>query len=353
MGANLLIVVASLAPQTFPQDTPTTSAAPGFAYERLQDLAQYNRVQGLSFGVGYRVPLPGAHPTAVYATVRYGLSDDRITGRVTAVRENPRGALALGGYSDIADVDPFSPGRTLANTVNALIAGHDNGDYTLASGGSASFRASVGVALELVVAARIERQRSVSAVAQSELNDVLGGTGVFPSNPPVSEGTFGATSVRLNRLGTTPWSLTADALGGAGQTTARLFGEVRRSIGSGLGITLQLKAGAATEPTPPQILFRLGGVNTVRGFEYGSLRAPAFWAVQADLTLFDGRVRPVAFLDAGQAARTSDLFSSSALVGAGAGLSLFGGLIRLDLSRPISPEQGRKLRFDLVLQGVR
>jgi hemolysin activation/secretion protein len=103
----------------------------------------------------------------------------------------------------------------------------------------------------------------------------------------------------------------------------------------------------------PQTLFRLGGLGTVRGFEYGTLRAPAFWAAQLDLTPFGARVRPVIFLDAGQASRISRLFSTSALVGGGVGLSLFSGLIRFDLSRPITPDQSGKVRFDLVIQGVR
>jgi hypothetical protein len=59
------------------------------------------------------------------------------------------------------------------------------------------------------------------------------------------------------------------------------------------------------------------------------------------------------FLDAGQATRVSSLFSSTPLVGGGVGLSLFTGFIRLDLSRAISPAQAGKVRFDLVIQGVR
>jgi hemolysin activation/secretion protein len=118
-------------------------------------------------------------------------------------------------------------------------------------------------------------------------------------------------------------------------------------------MTLRLKAGAATEPAMAQTLFRLGGLGTVRGFEYGTLRAPAFWAAQLDVTPFGARVRPVIFLDAGQASRISGLFSSSALVGGGVGLSLFSGLIRFDLSHPISPDQSGKVRFDLVIRGAR
>jgi hypothetical protein len=61
----------------------------------------------------------------------------------------------------------------------------------------------------------------------------------------------------------------------------------------------------------------------------------------------------VLFVDAGQGDRLQDLISSTALVGGGIGLSLFRGLVRLDFSRPISPDFGGKVRFDLVFQGVR
>jgi hypothetical protein len=353
MGANLLIVFATVALQSFPQDSATTSITHGFGFERLTDLFQYNRVQGLSFGLGYRVTLPGTQPLRFYGTARYGVSDERITGRITLTRDAGGGGVALSGYSDIADLDPFSVGRSFGNTFNGLFAGHDNADYAFVRGGSATLVGSVGHGLALVVTARVERQSSVRQVAQSELNDFLGGTGLFPPNPPVDAGTFGAASVQLSHAGPTRWNLTADGLGGSGQTTGRLFGDLRQGFGSGLGITLRLKAGTATEPSPPQSLFRLGGVNTVRGFEYGTRRAATFWAAQVDFSPFEGRVRPVVFADAGQAARLSNLFSSAALVGGGVGVSLFGGLVRFDLSRPISPDQKGKVRFDLVIRGVR
>ncbi|MEP7227942.1 MAG: hypothetical protein ABI785_11310 [Gemmatimonadales bacterium] len=354
MGANLLIVVATLALQSPPQDTSTdTSTTHGIAFERLSDLLQYNRVQGLSLGAGYRVRLPGTRSTNAYGTLRYGLSDERITGRLTILGTAAGGPLALSGYHDIADLDPFSPGRSVSNTVNGLFAGHDNGDYALATGGSGSLGLPIRAGLELILVGRVERQASVSRVARSAVNNFLGGTGLFPPNPAVDEGTFAGASARLRGVGTTRWSLTADLLGGEAATTARLFGDIRRVIGSGLGITLRVKAGAATEPTMPQTLFRLGGLGTVRGFEYGTLRGPAFWAAQVDITPFRARVRPVIFLDAGQASPLSSLFSSSALVGGGVGVSLFSGLIRFDLSRAIAPDQPGKVRFDLVVRGVR
>jgi hemolysin activation/secretion protein len=200
---------------------------------------------------------------------------------------------------------------------------------------------------------RVERQSSLPRRAQSELNDFLGGDGIFPVNPRIKEGTFGLLSAGVSWIRRTRWNITTDLLVGEGRATARLFGQIRRSFGADRGLTVRGKAGAGTRPASPQTLFRLGGVNTVRGFPYGSIRSPAFWAAQLDLAPLGGRVRPVLFLDAGQGAEISRLFSSGVLVGGGVGISLFRGLVRLDFSRAISPDPAGKVRFDLLLQGVR
>ena len=93
--------------------------------------------------------------------------------------------------------------------------------------------------------------------------------------------------------------------------------------------------------------FRIGGVNTVRGFDYGTLRGQAFWAAQVDVAPIRGRIRPVLFADAGRASAPRDLFEGQVLVGAGVGVSVFGGLFRLELSRQLSPGNGT-VRFDVV-----
>jgi hypothetical protein len=354
MGANLLVVTSTLLLPLLQQDTTTTDQpSGGLAYERLSDLLQYNRVQGLSFGLGYGAALPVSRSAVAYATVRYGLSDERITWRLTAMHQSLASRLVLSGYYDVIDLDPFSTGRTIANTVNAIFAGHDNGDYALARGGSATWEGPVGKRLELVLGTRIEHHDALGRIARSAVNDWLGGTGLFPPNPPVREGTLGIGWARLRGIGRISWKMTLEAWGGAGQTRTRLFGDARQDFGESPGITLRLKAGAGSEPALPQTLFRLGGLNTVRGFEYAASTAPALWAAQLDITPFRGQIRPVLFVDAGQASRVATLFSTTALVGGGAGLSLLNGLIRLDFSRPISPGGNRKLRFDLVIEGAR
>lgn len=333
-------------------DSVTGLPSRGLGYERLTDAVRYDRAQGLSLGLGYRLQVPGLAFTGVHTTVRYGFSDERVTGRLSVVRDAPDGRLTLSGYRDVVNVDPFAPAPGFGNTLNALFVSHDDGDYALAHGGTAMYETGIGTGLELAVGARYERQTSVARAAKSEVNDFLGGAGLFPLNPPVDEGRFGAGFVRLSGVGSRRWQATVDVLGGNGTTTARVYGEVRQDFGGSRGVTVRLKSGVATSPTLRQSAFRLGGTGTVRGHAYAEHRGQAFWAAQVDIAPVRGRLRPVLFVDAGQAGGAGDLFERRVLAGIGAGISLFSGIVRLDLSRSLAPDRPR-LRFDIAIQGPR
>jgi hypothetical protein len=333
-------------------DSLTGRRGHGFAYERLTDAVRYDRVQGLSLGLGYRVRVPGVSFAGLYGTVRYGFSDDRVTGRLSLVRDAPDGRLVVSGYRDVTAVDPFATAPGLGNTLNALFVAHDDGDYVLVHGASAGYETSIRTGLELAVGARYERQAGVARAAASEVNDFLGGSGAFPPNGPVDDGRFVGGQVRLSGTGDFRWHATADVLGGEGTTTGRIHGEVRRSVGKRRGLTVRVKGGIGTVPTLRQTAFRLGGIGTVRGHDYGVRRGQAFWAAQLDVTPLPGRLRPVLFVDAGQAGGAGTLFSGRVLAGAGVGLSVFGGLLRFDLSRAVTPDKAT-VRFDIVVQGAR
>jgi hypothetical protein len=333
-------------------DSVTGQQWHGFSYERLTDAFRYDRVQGISLGLGYRVRAPGLAFTNLYGTVRYGFSDERVTGRLSLVRDAPDGRLTVSGYRDVVSVDPFALAPGFGNSFNALFVAHDNADYALAHGGSAQYETSLRTGLELTLGARYERQTSVDRAAESEVNDFLGGTGVFPLNPPVDEGHFGGGFARLSGVGDLRWHATADVLGGAGTTTGRLYGDLRYGIGGSRGLTVRLKSGIATSPTLPQSEFRLGGIGTVRGHDYGERRGQSFWAAQVDVAPVKGRLRPVLFVDAGQAGGAESLLSGKVLAGAGVGLSMFGGFLRFDLSHSLAPDDPG-LRFDIAVQQPR
>ncbi|HET8649201.1 MAG TPA: hypothetical protein VFL95_04115 [Gemmatimonadales bacterium] len=338
-------------------DELTGQRAMGIGFQRLTDVFRYDRVQGVSLGAGYRLRMPVSF-TDLYGTLRYGFSDQRITGRLALVRDAPSGRLTIEGYRDIVDVDPFVSAHSFGRSLNALFAAHDEADYLLAEGGAVSYRRSIGSGVDLTVAARGEREESVARAAGSAVNDFLGGTGEFPPNPPIVEGTFGGLNVGVIGFGKVDWRVGAEGLAGAGRSGARVFGSLSRSVGGGRGATLRLHAGAATTPTLPQLAFRLGGQRSVRGFAYGFRQGAAFWSAQFDVTPFGGGVQPVFFVDAGQAGAVDGVFQSKALVGGGVGVTFYSplfrtSLLRLDLSRPFSPSLDRRWRFDIVLQAPR
>jgi hypothetical protein len=330
----------------------TGRSTSGFGWRNLSDILRYNRVEGLAPGVAYRVQVPGDPFTTLRGELRFGLSDHRVTGALTAVREAPGARWTLRGYRELDAADPFARPTSLGNSLNAIFTAHDDADYHLAQGGKLVREESVGLGLELTTSVKIEEERSVKREATSWVNDALGGSGRFRPNPAILDGTFIGAGATLARQGRGRWMLGADVLAGAGTVTGRVFGSIERPIGPGVRIpTLALRAGIATSPTLPQQAFRLGGPATVRAFDYGTDRGQAFWAAQVDWPLTRGLVRPVVFVDSHQSGEVSNLFSQPIRAGGGAGLSILGGLIRFDLSHPFT-SGGHGLRFDVRMGAV-
>jgi hypothetical protein len=229
-----------------------------------------------------------------------------------------------------------------------MFVGHDDADYLLGHGGELSREQTIASGVELTTTAMLEDATTVRREAHSWLNDALGGTGDFPANPAVREGTFGGFGLRLNGgvLGNR-WMLATDLLHGAGRTTARAYGLWRPRLWTAPRRPAFVLRGGITTGNPlPQQAFRLGGSGTVRGFDYGTRGGQATWSVQMDWPLARGVLQPVLFADAGQAARASDLFRSDLLAGGGLGFALLGGILRFDFSHPFT-SGGSGLRFDV------
>ena len=324
-----------------------------FAVEQIADVFRYNRVQGLSAGFGYRTPFFDVPFTTAFGSARFGLSDSRLYARLALIRDAPAGRWTLAAYRDLPTVDPFLRPRAIGNAVNAIFTGHDEADYLLAQGGSLTYESSLGVGLDLTLSARVEDQASVATDATSAINDLYS-DGAFAANPAIAARTFAGMTARLDgRVGRARWALGADLLTGAPGRTGKLFGEWRQRVHRGRsGLSVTARGGMGTDDPLPQSAFRLGGQATVRGFPYGALTGQGFWALQADFGLGHGNMRPVLFADAGQAGPRRAFFERPVLAGAGAGLSFFGGIVRFDLSVPLTPTGGDP-RFDLVFVAPR
>ena len=328
----------------------------GFTYERVVDVFRFNRVQGASIGLGYQIEQPWSAYSSLFLTARYGFSDRRPTARLSFVRDAPVGKLAISAYRDISESDPFSRGLSMGNAIRALFSARDEADYYLATGGLVSFETSVSKSAELTVSARLDRHRSIEKKSSAWIHEIYD-NGEFPENPAVSEGWHTGVMGRVDGVfRRARWGLALEGLTSieGGDMTARAYGEWRQPIGYRHGATVRLKGGLATRPTLPQMAFRAGGQGSVRGHTYGIQRGDAFWAIQTDVSATPRPIRPVLFLDAGQAGSLSSLGDARLLVGAGAGISLAGGLIRLELSHPVTPRpSGSGLRLDLVLGAPR
>jgi hypothetical protein len=320
----------------------------GIAWDRIGDAIRYNRVQGFTPGLAYDFALDGF--TILRADARVGLSDERVVGGLSLIREAPGARWSLRGYREIRGNDPFATAGKLGSSFNALLAGHDDSDYQLNHGARLTREGSLGTGVELTTSLLIERETSVRREAHSGLNDLFGGNGDFTPNPPVAEGTFGGAAIRLDGLaGAWRWTLAGDVLGNEDRATGRVFGIARVPLGGRHAPTVTARAGITTGNPLLQQAFRIGGTGTVRGFDYGTRGGQSMWAVQADWPISGNLAQIVLFADAGQSDRAADLLSSKVIAGGGVGFSLIRGLLRFDLSHPITTG-GSGLRFDLTMR---
>lgn len=333
------------------EDLPGEWVGRGGLYPtQLGELVRFNRVQGLSLG-GAVAWQPGTAFTEVRARARYGFSDGRLLGGIAVVREAPGGSWELEGGRDLVPVDPFSRAGGLAHTLNALLGGHDDADYLLATGGRLTHRRLSGSSTEWWLTAGAERHRSVRTSTGSRLHDVFFGDGLFPPNPPVREGWYGVARSALDHRGLTArWTLAADLLAGEGLVVGRFSGSAAGRVGPA---RLALKAAAASRDDVPQMLLRAGGPETVRGYEFGARVGEAMWAAQLELTPPPRRfLTPIVFVDAGNAGRFDAVVETSPLLGVGGGVALFllTSELRLELSRSIGPGAEHRTRFDLLFR---
>lgn len=326
----------------------------GLAWERLPDFVRYNRVQGTTLSFVGRTGLPVAFSELV-GTVRYGLADQRLMGTVAFVRDAPSGRFTLGGGRDLVDLDPFTRGLTFGNSLRGMLAGRDDGAYALAQGVRLTHERSLGLATELTLGVLVEDHRSVRTEARAGIPRIFGADGFFTPNAAVREGLATGASVQLDRLGYRgTWTLRGEALAVDGELAGRATVHLRRDVAGGW-VTTRTSLGVATgADVVPQVALQAGGLRTVRGYDFGVARGDALWALQLDVAEpGNDPFKWVGFLDAGQAGKLSAFGDAPFLSGVGVGASILGGLIRAEVSHPLTERAGRGLRFDLVFGGVR
>jgi len=316
------------------------------AWERFSDIVRFNRVQGVSLGAGLQFR-PGWAFTTILLTGRFGLGDAKPTASAVLRRDGPGGRWDLLAYWDVREVEPWTGGLGVGNSINAFFTGHDDAEYYRSLGGGMSYQWNTGFLRDFEFGAFVESHESTPTEVSAPIPNLFG-DGTFPTNRPVAEDVFlRGTLSRFTRIGFAELRGAAEVLGNPDTAVVRFWGSatipfrVIRRTG-----TLTLRAGAMAGDSLAQMDFRVGGPQTVRGYLYGTRVARQFWSAQLDFALRRSAIwAPVVYADIG------DTFSADPLIGGGVGLSLLNGMIRFSLSKGFHP--ANDVRFDLVFRAPR
>ncbi|GJG86676.1 hypothetical protein tb265_18570 [Gemmatimonadetes bacterium T265] len=377
--AALLSALDGVVPAAWPPHAPRLRTG--------LDLVRFNRVEGLSVGVGATTTLPAGY--AADATLRLGLADFVPNAELGVTRtrgaSNPS-TLRLAAYHRLAVANddwgnPLGFGASLA----AALYGRDEGFYYRSWGaelrGTRPADALVdpdatpstgwnpldlfrGAALGWRVFAEDERG------AAAELRKGAIGPRYVPNVAADRLAAFGVGGDLARTFGADPAGLRATvrarvegaaaryADDGPGPRTApyaRALGEVTLSRPLGF-VTPSVTAATgalAGGRVPVQRLFYLGGLQTVRGnfprAEGDGYIGRQFWLTRAELGLGTGTlVRPVVFFDAGRAGERA-FARGETLRGAGAGATFLDGLLRAEVAKGLGAQKA--VRVDLSLGG--
>ena len=335
------------------------------------DLVRYNRIEGLSLG-GSATSVLGKGYTARLVG-RIGTADLVPNADLSLIRSNGRADLQLTAYHRlaIANDDWGAPLSFAASLANALYA-RDEGFYYRSWGVELTGTRDM---LDSFLGAKAgwrlfaERQDStgIEANTQASLGNLIGNSR-FERNidaAPLTAIGVSATVLRTfngtNPLGTRldvrvrgegAFTDRSDSVGTSGYGRFLADATIARGIGR-FGLSLTGAAGTSIGDLPVQRAFYIGGLHTVRGQfarpDGAGRVGDAFWLGRAELGL--GRMvaaRPALFYDVGWAGPRGEFMKPGRpLSGAGLGLSLLDGLMRIDLSRGIQPEQRWRLDFSL------
>jgi hypothetical protein len=333
------------------------------------DLLRYNRIEGLSLGASATSALGRGYSAQLLA--RIGTADRVPNAELALARDDGRTRRRFGAFHrlGVANDDwgaPLSLGASVAN----LLYARDEGFYYRTWGAElASTRASTAPfgGTSFLWRAFAERQRSAGRAPRTQLSlgNAIGDAEFGPNVDAVPLTALGAGAEIARGFGADPRgarldtrlraeaALTdrADTTRGAGYGRVVVDGMLTRGLGP-FTAAVSGAAGYSAGTLPVQRAFFVGGLHTVRGQfarpDGAGRVGDAFWLARTELGFGPRAARLSPFYDVGWAGPRAALASPGRpLSGAGVGLSLLDGLLRLDVARGIHPE--RRWRVDLSL----
>lgn len=313
--------------------------------------ARYNRVEALSLG------LRGNYQTGRFTLDglgRIGLADGVPNGELGFSLDGKRTRLRLGGYRRLAAVNPDTKPFGFVNSLGALLAQRDDGEYFRTLGAELTGQDSetgwwtlrlfgeqqkaAFVETSFAIPHLFNGQRQFRPNAEADRADQLGASLTLRGNQPLS---------RTIQLGgeTTFEGQTGAFDFGRGSGTVRVIVTPRNL----LALAVEASAGTTTGTVPVQGRFYLGGPATLRGYSGAVTSGDSYWRGRVELANSFPAVRIALFTDIGWAGSRSAFRTGRPLLGSGVGAGFLDGLIRLDLARGMRTPQG--WRFDLYFDG--
>lgn len=310
-----------------------------WAWPTERGLVRFNRVEGLSLGVGARQDLGAGY--AWQGAVRVGLGDAWPNAELDLARSNGRTTVRAEGYRRLSSLNdwgmPFSFGESLL----AVTAGRDEGFHARTSGAAVTLERDGAWRWEL----RGFGERVATAALATRETGLLGwDTRRLGTFVAAREGWYGGVAARARRtFGGDPdgWRLFTDLRGelaGGPVTYGRASAElsVRRAVGR-MSLAATGAAGEGLGDVPQQRWWWLGGARTVRGQLAGTQAGAAYHLAQVEAGWRVGVVRPLVHADIGWAGVPTERTRGQPLSGAGLGFSAIDGLVRVDVSRGLAP----------------
>lgn len=330
---------------------------PTLHYGLDRGLLRYNRVEGLSAGIGIEENFGSG--VVGEATARIGVADWEPNVELHVRRSNGRRTIGLGVYRRLESASDWGDPFSLGSSVSALLFARDYGFYYRSWG--AELLGSWEGARTFGWRAFAEHQWNAPVATNFSLPNLLSDREFRPNLHAARADAFGLGLWWRGDFGLDPhdWRLALDARAeGATGTFDYARGALDATLSRGIArvgdrwLDGALTAGAGTSAgsVPAQRLWYLGGVSTVRGHTPGTAVGDAYWFGRAELGYGLTAVRPALFFDLGWAgARERWTHPGRPISGAGVGLSVLDGLMRLDVAKGIHPDRG--WRVELYLEG--
>jgi len=244
-------------------------------------LVDYQRVDGLWLGTAPRFESNLPYAPNLDGRVGYGFASERWSALLELEQPLTAGAELAATVSlyDTTDFTDQTGVGNLENLLTTLVVREDHRDYWRREGLSLGLTWEVQRRLEVSTEVRIEDQSSLSRATRGG----WGGREMLMVNPAIDDGTYRSLFTELywgrelRHLWLT-WELSQDDL----LSTARGFSQIttqarhRFRLGRDHSLDLRLKGGAnLSGDLPAQKRYVLGGIGTVRGYQYQSLLVPA------------------------------------------------------------------------------